>query len=57
MMISKSALVNLDHLDHVEAEFGGLMRLTLKNGKSEYVSKHYLPEFKKYLGLWLQFTG
>lgn len=51
MMISKSALVNLDHLDHVEAEFGGLMRLTLKNGKSEYVSKHYLPEFKKYLGL------
>lgn len=34
-----------------EAEFGGMMLLTMKNGSSEYVSRHYLPEFKKYLGL------
>lgn len=51
MRISKSALVNLDKLDHVETEFGGMMLLTMKNGSSEYVSRHYLPEFKKYLGL------
>lgn len=51
MRISKSALVNLNYLDHVEAEFGGMMLLTLKNGSKEYVSRHYLPEFKKYLGL------
>ena len=51
MRISKSVLVNLNYLDHVEAEFGGMMLLTMKNGSREYVSRHYLPEFRKYLGL------
>ncbi|MEE3420912.1 MAG: LytTR family DNA-binding domain-containing protein [Lachnospiraceae bacterium] len=51
MRISKSAIVNLNYLDHVEAEFGGMMLLTLQNGSQEYVSRHYLPDFKKYLGL------
>lgn len=51
MRISKSALVNLNYLGHVEAEFGGMMLLTMKNGSREYVSRHYLPEFRKYLGL------
>ncbi len=51
MRISRSALVNLNYLDHVEATFGSMMLLTMKNGSQEYVSRHYLPEFKRFLGL------
>ena len=29
----------------------GLLLLCLKNGEKEYISRKYLPEFKRYLGL------
>ena len=51
MQISKSAIVNLSYMDSIEPGFSGTMLLKLKNGNSEYVSRTYLPEFKKYLGL------
>ena len=51
MQISKSCLVNLKYLDSVESSFGGAMLLKLKNGMADYVSRKYLPDFKKYLGL------
>lgn len=51
MQISKSAFVNLKQLDSVEPSFNGMMNLKLKNGLTEYISRKYLPEFKKYLGL------
>lgn len=51
MRVSKSALVNLDELDHAEAALGGMMLLTMRNGSREYVSRHYLPELRRYLGL------
>lgn len=51
MQISKSTLVNLAQLDSVEAGFSGTLLLKLKNGCKDYVSRKYLPEFKKYLGL------
>ena len=51
MRISKSALVNLRYLDYVEASFNGLMLLRLKNQSEEYVSRKYLPNLKRYLGL------
>lgn len=51
MQISKSTLVNLDYLDSLEAGFSGTLLLKLKNGSKDYVSRKYLPEFKKYLGL------
>ena len=51
MRISKSAIVNLKYLDHVEPSWGGSMLLTLKNGSQDYISRKYLGEFKKYLGL------
>ncbi|MBR0127345.1 MAG: LytTR family transcriptional regulator [Firmicutes bacterium] len=51
MQISKSTLVNLSYLDSIEPGFGGTMLLKLKNGCSDYVSRKYLPEFKRYLGL------
>lgn len=51
MQISKSAIINLSYMDSVEAGFSGTLLLKLKNGAKEYVSRRYLPEFKKYLGL------
>ncbi|HPZ00109.1 MAG TPA: LytTR family DNA-binding domain-containing protein [Clostridiales bacterium] len=51
MRISKSVLINLQHLACVEPTLGGLMMVTLKNGCKECISRKYLPAFKKYLGL------
>ena len=51
MQISKSALINLSYMDSVEAGFNGTLLLKLKNGCKDYVSRTYLPGFKKYLGL------
>lgn len=51
MQISKSTLVNLTYLDSMEAGFNGTLLLKLKNGCMDYVSRTYLPNFKKYLGL------
>ena len=51
MQISKSALINLSYMDSVESSFSGTLLLKLKNGCKENVSRTYLPEFKKYLGL------
>ena len=51
MQISKSAFVNLKQIDCIEPFFNSMMNLKLKNGCSEYISRKYLPEFKKYLGL------
>lgn len=51
MQISKSTLVNLSYMDSVESGFSGTLLLKLKNGCKDYVSRRYLPQFKKYLGL------
>ena len=51
IQISKSAFVNLKQIDSVEPSFSGLMNLKLKNGLTEYISRKYLPNFKKYLGI------
>ena len=51
MQISKSTLVNLSYMDSIEAGFNGTLLLKLKNGCKDYVSRTYLPKFKKYLGL------
>ena len=51
MQISMSTLINLSYMDSIEPGFGGTLLLKLKNGCKEYVSRTYLPEFKKYLGL------
>lgn len=51
MRISKSCIVNLKKLKLVEPHYSGLMLLTLKNGSKEYISRKYLPDLKKYLGL------
>lgn len=51
MQISKQAVINLSYIKSVEAGFSGTLLLKLKNGTSEYVSRKYLPEFKRYLGI------
>lgn len=51
MQISRSAFVNLKYIDSVEACFNSMMRLRLKNGCCEYISRKYLQDFKRYLGL------
>ena len=51
MQISRTTLINLSCMDSIEPGFSGTLLLKLKNGCRDYVSRKYLPEFKKYLGL------
>ncbi len=51
LRISKSSIVNLRQIHSVEPSFGGSLLLHLKNGSKDYISRKYLPEFKKYLGI------
>lgn len=51
MQISKTTLINLSYMDSIEPGFSCTLLLKLKNGNKDYVSRKYLPEFKKYLGL------
>lgn len=51
MQISKTTLINLSYMDSIEPGFSGTLLLKLKNGNKDYVSRKYLPKFKKYLGL------
>ena len=51
LRINKSTLINLQQLDYVEPNLGGLLLLVLKNGARDHISRKYLPAFKQYLGL------
>ena len=51
MRISKSTLINLKQISRVESSFHGSMLVILKNGNKDYISRKYLPDFKKYLGI------
>lgn len=49
--ISKSTIVNLRQIDHVEASFNGTMLLVTKNGTEDYISRSFRKTFKERLGL------
>ena len=51
MQISKQCVIRLARVKSVEAGFSATLLLKLSNGLSDYVSRTYLPDFKKYLGL------
>lgn len=51
MKISKSSVINLSHIKCVEPSFKGMMSLVMKNGLKDWISRKYLPDFKKYLGI------
>lgn len=48
--ISKTTLINLQQIKRVEPSFNGMLAV-MKNGQKDYISRKYLPDFKKYLGL------
>ena len=48
--ISKTTLISVSMLKKIEPSFSGMLAV-LKNGKSDYISRKYLPLFKKRLGL------
>lgn len=50
MRISKTTIVNLKQIARIEPSFSGML-VVMKNGKKDYISRKYLPGFKKYLGL------
>ncbi len=49
--ISKSAIVNISQIDHVEASFNGTMELVMKNGVADYISRSFRKNFKDRVGL------
>lgn len=49
--ISKTTIVSIRYMKSVEPSFGGTMILKMKNGLRDYISRKYLPEFKKKIGL------
>lgn len=49
--ISKSTIVNINEIDYVAPSFKGIMFISLKNGLKDNISRNYLSEFKKRLGL------
>ena len=51
MQISKQTVINLSCIKSIETGFGGTLLLKLKNGSSDYVSRKYLPDLKRYLGI------
>ena len=49
--ISKSAIVNIFCIHHVEASFNGTMEIVMKNGVEEIISRGYRQKFKERLGV------
>ncbi len=49
--ISKSTIVNMRQIDHVEASFNGTMELVMKNGVTDHISRSFRKIFKERLGL------
>lgn len=51
MRISKFCIINLEKIKRFDPMFSSTMQVTLKNGSKDYISRKYLPDVKKYLGL------
>lgn len=49
--ISKSVIVNIHRIDHVEASFNGTMEIVMKNGVMDHISRSFRKSFKERLGL------
>ena len=49
--VSKSALVRITAIDHVEASFHGTMRLVLRSGIEDSISRSCRRKFKERLGI------
>lgn len=49
--ISKSVIVNLNRIDNITPAFNGRFEACMKNGEKIIISRTYVPEFKKQLGM------
>lgn len=49
--ISKSTIINITQINHVQASFNGTMEIVMKNGVSDYISRKFRKVFKERLGL------
>lgn len=49
--ISKSAIININRVDHLSNSFNGTMYIIMKNGVSDYISRKYLTDFQKRLDI------
>ena len=49
--ISKSSIINIHQINHVEAGFNGTMEVVMKNGGTDYISRNFRKVFKERLGL------
>ena len=51
MRISKSAIVNVNRIDHLSNSFNRTMYIIMKNGVNDYITKNYLKDIRNRLGL------
>ena len=51
LRISKNAIVNIKMIDHLSPEFNGRFVARLKNGEDIIISRGYVPDLKKKLGI------
>ena len=51
LRISKNAIVNIRSIDHLSPEFNGRFVARLKNGEDIIISRGYVPDLKKKLGI------
>lgn len=49
MRISKNTYININYLESVEVAFSGMLKMKLKNGLTDYISRMYVKELKNYL--------
>jgi len=49
--ISKSAIVNINRVDHLSNSFDRTMYIIMENGISDYITRKYLGDFKERLGI------
>ena len=49
--ISKSTIVNIKRVDYLAPSFNSTMKIVMKNGVSDYITRNHLGDFKNRLGL------
>lgn len=51
LRVSKSTVANAMKISHVKPSFSGRFEANMENGEKIVVSRQYVPELKKYLGI------
>lgn len=49
--ISKSSIINIKKIKHIEASFNGTMKIELETGIKEVITRNYRKKFKERLGI------